>query len=215
MWEGQEWKELNGLIMHANSVLDAFGSVYSNPNTNGCKQLAYCKEWQLQYSADGHLVGAHVQPSLLKKRALCRPARDQLGFKILFDLILGASTETLQVRQPTLNHLLANQFKKGLLLTDVKTFAYVSRNGYSVMNEAFHQAELGGVIESMSALGFSEDDQTNIFAVLAIVLHLGNVKWNFDNKSGTRLAAGGNESLISMLSMIDINCLERLTASLL
>jgi myosin heavy subunit len=95
---GQRWNvELNELIMHANSVLDAFGSVYSNPNTNGCKQLAYCKHWQLQYSADGHLIGALARTSLLKKRALCRPARDQLGFKILFDLVLGASHETLQV----------------------------------------------------------------------------------------------------------------------
>jgi myosin-1 len=92
--------------------------------------------------------------------------------------------------------------RKGLHLSEPRNFAYLARNGYSVMNEAFHQAELGAVINSMSALGFSEDDQTNIFAVLAIVLHLGNVQ--FQERSGgsfVSLVASENRSLLELMRM--------------
>lgn len=83
-------------------------------------------------------------------------------------------------------------------LQSVQDFAYLTINGAcSSMDAEYHARSLDTVLASLSAVGFSDEEQSNIFSVLALVLHLGNIKFE-DNGYGSKISASSAAPVMSM-----------------
>ena len=92
-------------------------------------------------------------------------------------------------------------------LTSVADFTYVASQEHLDTDEEGKLFELfAEVMTAFSDVGFSVDERDTIFAVLAAVLHLGNVEYESegDEFSPARLAPGAHASIEAICSALQL-----------
>ncbi|CAH1796283.1 unnamed protein product [Owenia fusiformis] len=150
-------------ILGAGPVLEAFGNAKTVYNNNSSR---FGKFIQVNYRENGMVHGAIVDQYLLEKSRIVSQAKDERNYHVFYYLLAGASEsekETLSLTKPEDYHYL-NQ-------NDCYTLENIDGEN---MDEAHEFARLK---QSMEMVGFSTDIQRRLFAVLAAVLHLGNVEY--------------------------------------
>jgi myosin heavy subunit len=67
-------------------------------------------------------------------------------------------------------------------LEDIDSYNYVNHSGCTVVPGVNDAKEFEETKKSMEVIGLSQEEQENVFATVAAILHLGNVKITSDSK---------------------------------
>eukprot|EP00054_Salpingoeca_dolichothecata_P022835 m.150677 g.150677 ORF g.150677 m.150677 type:complete len:1003 (+) comp24477_c0_seq2:92-3100(+) len=146
-------------LLNTNPVLEAFGNAKTNRNDNSSR---FGKYMDLQFDFHGDPVGGHITTYLLEKARVIRQGDGERNFHIFYQLLAGGAARKLGIDENPGNYKYLNQ-----------------GNAEKVkgMNDATWFQEM---VDGLKYVGFSEQQKTAMFEILAAILLLGQVTFKGD-----------------------------------
>jgi hypothetical protein len=112
--------------------------------------------------------GGRVTVYLLEKSRVINPGKDQRNFHFFYQFLSGASQEVAQYYQ----------------LYSAENFFYLNQSGCYTVPGVDDVKDYAEVLNGLNVLGFDQTEQNNLHAIIAGVLHLGNVAFHDNGKGG-------------------------------
>ncbi|CAG9541021.1 unnamed protein product [Cercopithifilaria johnstoni] len=171
-------------LLSAGPVLEAFGNAVTVQNNNSSR---FGKFIRVNYRENGMVSGANVEIYLLEKSRIISQAVDERNYHVFYYLLNGASDEERRrhyLMQPT-------------------DYSYLNQNNFYAaegVNECYEYQRLKF---AMDAVGFLQQSQQNMFAVISAVLLLGNIQ--YVRRSGYHSDENvsiGNEEVLGIISTL-------------
>lgn len=173
-------KSLENQILGCNPILEAFGNAKTVRNDNSSRFGKYVTI-NLDMST-GKIEGAQIQTYLLEKSRVCEPSEGERNYHIFYHLLIGGDTELL---------------KELCLERDPFKYNYLSVSKCSSVNTINDEILWQETIDAFHITGFSENEIKTILKIIAVCLHLGNLKFKEEN----------NESKIDNQNLFEIICI--------
>eukprot|EP00053_Salpingoeca_punica_P018641 m.183565 g.183565 ORF g.183565 m.183565 type:complete len:1283 (-) comp17476_c0_seq4:480-4328(-) len=145
--------ELEQKILDANPILEAFGNAKTLRNNNSSR---FGKYTEIIINEHGSVIGAQISQYLLEKSRVVRQAPGEQNFHALHYLFYSADARALG-------------------LDNLSTFTYLPL--VSAVPDDMFLRRFTQLMDALTTIGFSEEDQRSIKCILAAVLHLGNVRF--------------------------------------
>lgn len=145
-------------ILQTNPILEAFGNAKTIKNNNSSRFGKFIK----LYFNKTNLIGANINYYLLEKSRVINQQEGERNYHIFYQFL------------KSYKHL-----DRFYLTNEISQYKYL-QNDKSDLND---QEEFGNLLESFKIIGLADTDVDNIFNVLAVILHLGNIdflNWKSD-----------------------------------
>jgi myosin V len=144
-------------ILATNPVMEAFGNAKTTRNDNSSR---FGKYIEILFDENTQIVGAKIRTYLLERSRLVFQPLKERNYHIFYQLVAGASD--------------AEREELGLLPVD--NFDYMNQGSAPIIDGVDDKAEFEATKQSLTTIGVSSSKQSEIFRLLAALLHLGNVK---------------------------------------
>ncbi|KAM9486064.1 unconventional myosin-Ib isoform 2-T2 [Clarias gariepinus] len=161
--KGQEVNKVKEQLLQSNPVLEAFGNAKTVRNDNSSR---FGKYMDIEFDFKGDPLGGVISNYLLEKSRVVKQPRGERNFHIFYQLLSGASDETL---------------KKLKLERDVSKYNYLSLDSATV-NGHDDAANFRTVRNAMQIVGFMEDEVQSVLELVAAVLKLGNIEFKPESR---------------------------------
>ncbi|KAK9374297.1 P-loop containing nucleoside triphosphate hydrolase protein [Lipomyces chichibuensis] len=152
-------------ILQANPILEAFGNSQTVRNNNSSRFGKFIK---IGFSRSGQISGAYINWYLLEKSRVVTQSPLERNYHIFYQLLCGAS---------------AGLREKFLLDQKVGDYAYL-KNGQRSIPGISDADEFNKLMLAFKIMAFSEQEQTDLLRVIAIILHIGNLEVGAERSSG-------------------------------
>ncbi|TGZ81077.1 putative class V myosin [Ascodesmis nigricans] len=154
---GGQMSETEEQILATNPIMEAFGNAKTTRNDNSSR---FGKYLEIMFSKDVDIVGAKIRTYLLERARLVFQPATERNYHIFYQLIAGATPDE----------------NAKLKLKPVDEFYYINQGGDPNIPGVNDAEEFRVTRESLSTIGVSEETQSDIWRLLAALLHLGNVQ---------------------------------------
>ncbi|KAK9235482.1 P-loop containing nucleoside triphosphate hydrolase protein [Lipomyces kononenkoae] len=151
-------------ILQANPILEAFGNSQTVRNNNSSRFGKFIK---IGFSRSGQISGAYINWYLLEKSRVVTQSPLERNYHIFYQLLCGAP---------------ASLREKFLLDGKVGDYAYL-KNGQRTIPGVSDADEFNNLTSAFTIMGFSEQEQTDLLRVIAIILHIGNLEVGAERSS--------------------------------
>jgi chitin synthase len=146
-------------------VLEAFGSCPSDHGPNGSSHSLYL---ELQYKARGRLFGAKLLPFMLNQEKVTN-AQSHLGsYQVFYSMVKNASSEDR---------------RRLRLGNNIMEFPYLPYHPHMERSDSHRD-----LTPALSALGFKPKSISQIWELLAAILHLGRIDFVDSTQDPTLMA---------------------------
>ncbi|XP_022899670.2 unconventional myosin-Va [Onthophagus taurus] len=143
-------------VLASSPIMEAIGNAKTTRNDNSSR---FGKFIELQFNKQFHISGASMRTYLLEKSRVVFQAPDERNYHIFYQLC--AARKEL----PYLN------------LAEPNHFYYLNQGQSPIINGVNDFKEYNETTNALNLLGFSKEEQKEMFKILAAVLHLGNIKF--------------------------------------
>jgi myosin-5 len=144
-------------ILATNPIMEAFGNAKTTRNDNSSR---FGKYIEIMFDKQTSIIGAKIRTYLLERSRLVFQPLKERNYHIFYQLVAGISDKERQ----ELNVLPVDQFE------------YLNQGNTPTIDGVDDKAEYLATKQSLKTVGVTEAQQTEIFRLLAGLLHLGNVK---------------------------------------
>ncbi|XP_034942192.1 unconventional myosin IC isoform X2 [Chelonus insularis] len=148
---------VNDKLIGSNPVLEAFGNAKTNRNDNSSR---FGKYMDIQFDFQGDPIGGNILNYLLEKSRVIHQSTGERNFHIFYQLLAGASDETL---------------RKLFLKRNLDTYYYLSNGSKGTIDTIDDVSQYNCVIDAMKTVELNQQEQDDLFSIVASVLHMGNV----------------------------------------
>ena len=155
-------------ILATNPIMEAFGNAKTTRNDNSSR---FGKYIEIMFDKGTNIIGAKIRTYLLERSRLVFQPLKERNYHIFYQLVAGVSDKERQE----------------LSLLPIEQFEYLNQGNTPTIDGMDDKAEFIATKQSLKTIGVSEANQTDIFKLLAGLLHLGNVK----------ISAARNDSVLS------------------
>ncbi|EPX70966.1 myosin II heavy chain [Schizosaccharomyces octosporus yFS286] len=161
-------EQLEEQILKTNPVLEAFGNAKTVRNNNSSRFGKFIK---VEFSVSGEIANASIEWYLLEKSRVVHQSSEERNYHIFYQLLNGAD--------PALR-------KKLLLSNEFNDYEYLKKSSLTIpgVNDA---EEFKGLLSSFKILGFTEKEIFDMFSIISIILHIGNIAIGADRSGVARL----------------------------
>lgn len=144
-------------IIATNPIMEAFGNAKTTRNDNSSR---FGKYIEIMFDKKADIIGAKIRTYLLERSRLNFQAPTERNYHIFYQLCEGLGTEQ----------------KAQLGLTQSMDFRYLSQGGDPKVKNVDDAKDFAELCVSLETIGVSAQTQSQIWRVLAAILHLGNVE---------------------------------------
>ncbi|KNE73324.1 hypothetical protein AMAG_20747, partial [Allomyces macrogynus ATCC 38327] len=135
-------------ILQANPILESFGNAQTIRNNNSSR---FGKFVRIEFSASGQIAGANIERYLLEKSRVTHQTAKERSYHIFYQLVKGASPD----------------LKKQLLLdAGLNDYNFIKSSNKNIEG-VDDVADFVQLQEAMSIMGFSKDEQVDLFRTVA------------------------------------------------
>ncbi|KAI9223621.1 P-loop containing nucleoside triphosphate hydrolase protein [Blastocladiella britannica] len=144
-------------ILQANPILESFGNAQTIRNNNSSR---FGKFVRIEFNAAGAISGANIERYLLEKSRVTHQTSKERNYHIFYQLLKGGSEE----------------LKKQLLIdgSNLNAYQFIKASNKNI-DGVDDGADFKSLQESMSVMGFSTEEQTDMFRSIAAILLMGNL----------------------------------------
>ncbi|PKA63679.1 hypothetical protein AXF42_Ash016963 [Apostasia shenzhenica] len=169
IWGG---KEMQNKINQTNHILEAFGNAKTLRNDNSSR---FGKLVDIQFTSSGRICGTKIQTFLLEKSRVVQRPKGERSYHIFYQLCAGAPP-----------HL-----RDKLNLKAASEYEYLNQSDCLSVSHVDDAQMFQILMKALNILQIYKEDQENAFAMLAVVLWLGNVKFQLmENENHVRVVPG-------------------------
>lgn len=153
----ESMSETEEQILATNPIMEAFGNAKTTRNDNSSR---FGKYIEIMFDDKTNIIGAKIRTYLLERSRLAFQPQKERNYHIFYQLVAGAS----------------EQERDELGIFPVEQFDYLNQGSSPTIDGVDDKAEFEATKKSLKTIGVSDSKQSEIFKLLAGLLHLGNVK---------------------------------------
>lgn len=154
---GEAMSETEEQILATNPIMEAFGNAKTTRNDNSSR---FGKYIEIMFDDKTNIIGAKIRTYLLERSRLVFQPLKERNYHIFYQLVAGASEKQRQE----------------LNILPIEQFEYLNQGNCPTIDGVDDKAEFEATKKSLGTIGVSESQISEIFKLLAGLLHLGNVK---------------------------------------
>lgn len=151
-----EIDRVKDMLLASNPVLEAFGNATTARNDNSSR---FGKYMDINFDFKSEPVGGHIRNYLLEKARVVRHADSDRNFHVFYQLLAGSDSAKLGSLD---------------LVNDHKKYSFLSNGVGTRGTDRENHLE---VLQAMKTVGFSEELQSMLYKLVAVVIHLGQVEF--------------------------------------
>uniref|UniRef100_A0A8C5AJC6 Myosin VC n=1 Tax=Gadus morhua TaxID=8049 RepID=A0A8C5AJC6_GADMO len=153
-------------VLASNPITEAIGNAKTTRNYNSSR---FGKYTEISFDKQYRIIGANMRTYLLEKSRVVFQAENERNYHIFYQMCACAELPEFQT----------------LRLSSADKFQYTSMSGEIGIEGVDDRRDMEETRKTFSLLGLTDEFQSDVFRVLAAILHLGNVQIK---------AAGGEHS---------------------
>jgi len=143
-------------ILATNPIMEAFGNAKTTRNDNSSR---FGKYIEIMFDKNTSIIGAKIRTYLLERSRLVFQPLKERNYHIFYQLLAGVT----------------DRQRKELELLPADQFEYLNQGNTPTIDGVDDKAEFAATKASLKTIGVDENQQNEIFRLLAGLLHLGNV----------------------------------------
>ncbi|KAH0447906.1 hypothetical protein IEQ34_023261 [Dendrobium chrysotoxum] len=155
-------------VQAANPILEAFGNAQTIRNNNSSR---FGKFVRIEFTSSGAIAGANIDWYLLEKSRVTTRSEKERSFHIFYQLLRGANDE----------------LKSKLLLGKTPEEYDYLKNTRKHVEGVDDASEWNLLLEALNVVGFTPEEQQNLFRVIAAILQVGNIQLADDRSEQARI----------------------------
>jgi len=176
----QDAENVGNMVLDANPILESFGNAKTVLNNNSSRFGKFTKmlfeEHQTDNGPTRTLIGSYIETYLLEKSRIVRQDPGERNFHSFYYLTTSLGKEC---------------FPECAISGTSADYHYTSQSG-TYFKTGEHKPnedtdDLDELLKAFRTLGFTKDQQTQVFRIVAGILHLGNIRFT-EQKSGVSIA---------------------------
>lgn len=144
-------------ILATNPITEAFGNAKTTRNDNSSR---FGKYLEILFDKKTSIIGARVRTYLLERSRLVFQPKNERNYHIFYQMLAGMGEDE----------------KSALGLTSAEDFKYTNQGDAIVIPNVDDKKEFSLTKDSLSLIGIDASKQTNIYKILAALLHIGNIE---------------------------------------
>jgi len=173
--------KLEAQIMQANPILESFGNATTVRNLNSSRFGKFVKVNILSTSKE--ISGSHIDWYLLEKSRVVMQEPGERNYHAFYELLSGASNSILE---------------KLDLLRSTGKYSYLSNEKLPSIDD---KQEFKNLENAFDTMNFSETEKFNVYNILSVILHLGNVSFrNPPNDNRQAIMADSSDPLVTKIA---------------
>ncbi|KAJ9079565.1 hypothetical protein DSO57_1034216 [Entomophthora muscae] len=166
-------------ILNVESVFASFGSSATSIHSQASQFASYV---EIQFDPKGRTIGAKYLDYILDKTKVTPSTRTDSNFLVFYQLLAGLTEEE------------SSQFQLG----EAESFHYLQGTRFRLSDNEL-KAQFQSLKAAMRSLGFTKKFQSQVFQVLAAILHLGNIKFaDSARQGGDEAALVANDEIFTL-----------------
>ncbi|KAI7907846.1 P-loop containing nucleoside triphosphate hydrolase protein [Cokeromyces recurvatus] len=179
--------EVEEQILATNPIMEAFGNAKTTRNDNSSR---FGKYIEIHFDKERTIIGAKIRTYLLERSRLIFQPETERNYHIFYQLCAGANENE----------------KKELALKEWSYFHYLNQSGTGVIPSVDDAKDFQETRAALTTIGIHEELQSEIFHLLAALLHLGNIE--IGGRNETAVLDDQQESLALATELLGLDATE-------
>ncbi|KAI9473961.1 MAG: P-loop containing nucleoside triphosphate hydrolase protein [Benjaminiella poitrasii] len=184
---GEAMTEVEEQILATNPIMEAFGNAKTTRNDNSSR---FGKYIEIQFDKQRNIVGAKIRTYLLERSRLIFQPETERNYHIFYQLCAGANETE----------------KQELALKEWSEFHYLNQSGTGVIPSVDDTQDFQETRAALTTIGIHPQTQSEIFRLLAALLHLGNIE--IGGRNETAVLADEQTSLALATELLGLDAAE-------
>lgn len=158
-------QKIKDMVLATNPLLESFGCAKTLRNDNSSRHGKYL---QILFNKQGEPTGANITNYLLEKGRVVGQIRNERNFHIFYQFTKGAP----------------QNYRELFGVQGPETYLYTSASKCTTVDSIDDLKDFAETLKAMGIIGLSQDEQDQIFKLLAAILWIGNIEF-MENDDGT------------------------------
>ncbi|KAG0365135.1 class II myosin [Gamsiella multidivaricata] len=186
--ESSQIKEIKDMVLATNPLLESFGCAKTLRNNNSSRHGKYL---EIQFNSQGEPVGAVITNYLLEKNRVVGQIENERNFHIFYQYCKAAPSN----------------YQEQFGMTGPESFLITNRSGCLSVDGIDDVQDFNETLQAMGVIGLSQQEQDEIFRMLAIILWLGNVQFVENDGGYAQIADNEVIAFIAYIMEVDAEML--------
>jgi len=187
-------QEIKEMVLATNPLLESFGCAKTLRNNNSSRHGKYL---EIMFNTHGEPIGAQITNYLLEKGRVVGQLENERNFHIFYQFTRAASDEQRE------------QFG----LQGPEAYNYTSRSNCLEVQGINDSDDYADTLNAMMIIGLSNEEQNEIFRMLAVILWLGNVEFTDMDDGNSAISDTGTTDFIAYLIEVDSAMVQKVLTS--